>query len=111
MTQCFPGVFDAVENLATEACDANRVLRREAARGVWKDGVAREIEVIEERTALRVDQAFASNRDGDDIATACVKRVLHRVVVGILSRADHEATLEDEVADPKRGESEGVGRG
>jgi hypothetical protein len=95
------GAFVALffEEVAAEHGDSNGIIGGEAARGVGEDDVLVEIDEAQERAALLIDQAFAADGDGDDLAVAGGQRIAHDVVGGIFAGADEEAAVEGEGAD------------
>ena len=78
------------EQLAGQAGVADGVLGAEAAGRVGQDGVALEVEVIENVAAFLVDQPFAADGHGGHLAAAGGQAVAHQVVAGVLAGAGDE---------------------
>ena len=77
-------------------------LRAEASCGVGQDDVLVEIEKLEQASPLLINKPLAPHRDGDDLAAAGVQRLLHQLVIRVLSGADEEAIADFEFFDFQR---------
>jgi hypothetical protein len=93
------GVAQLFQQFAAQACDADGIVRTEAAGGVGQDGVPVGLERIEQRAAARIDQALTPHGDGDGAAAARLEGSVHRGVVRVLAGAGHEPTAERERTD------------
>ena len=85
------GIFETLEDLATEPGDPHGGLGRKAPGGVGEDGVAGEIDEVEDVAAVGVDQPFATHRHGDHLGPARLQALLHQLVGRVFAGADDQA--------------------
>ena len=104
------GVVEPFEDFATEPGDADGVFGGEAAGGIGQDGVVREVDEVEDISAIGVDEPFASDRHRDHLRTTRLQALLHQLVRVVLAGADGESSLEFVCAEDQRRIERGVGR-
>ena len=95
---------ELLEQFAAEAGDANGVLGAEAAGGVRQDREPIEIEILKQRSSLRIHESFASNRDRHRAASALGQRPPHGGGVGVLAGAGDQSASQRGAAHGKGGD-------
>ena len=100
-TQSAPGIAHLREDFAAQAGHADGVVGREAAGRVGQDRVPPGVDEIQQVLALGVDQPLAADRHGDALGARDVQRLAHRLVAGVLARADDQPAGERVRADPQ----------
>src|SRR5579884_3454862 len=90
------------QQLAGQPSMANGVLGAEAASRVRQDGVALQIEIIENVAALLVHQAFAAHGHRRYFAAAGRQAVAHQLITCVLAGAGDEPAAEGKLADDQR---------
>ena len=99
------------EYFATKPGNAHRIIRCEAAGGVWQNRQALQRQKIQDRSPLGINKALAAHGHRDAIGSGRLNRGLHRCIVPVLAGADHQSTVQSETSDAERRQGRAHWRG